>query len=470
MEIQYFFMRTCSGVAVILILLAGISSTLAAGTVSEESVGSHITGSPTNLVDLSSGTFGDPRWDTPAIAAEKEKSAAPVKKSRAVARTASPRAHHLASGALALSANFGSWKMTTVDATTRNNSVKENGVYTSLVLDDDDMPHISYLSPGWGGVRYATRTDDTWNLTTVAESRGTHATSIDLDPKTGYPAFTFSDSDENIGDLNYAYWDGAKWNTEHINTPVTSGDTRRIGMWNSFRFGPDGTPHVAYGSATKNVHLMYASRENGTWANKEEVDLDDAGYEPSLEFNTSGYPVIAYRTMAYAPSVAGWVGSLKFAERGADGRWKITTVDDAQNWGDTGHFPSLALDSQGDPHISYYNQNPHDASNNGLRYAYRDPEGQWTLVSVDRGGQNGQWTSIVLDDSDRPYIAYEDHNPGQLKIATPADASTWAFTPVDKDGAVGACASIALNSWGDPVISYHDYMHETLKYAEWEWL
>jgi hypothetical protein len=355
------------------------------------------------------------------------------------------------------------WKTSFVDNTTGR--VTGNGQYTSLTFGDD-TPHISYFAPSNGGVKYATRNNGKWEIPDAIGSRGTWATSIDLDKSTGYPSFTFSDSDANIGDLKYAYYNGEKWNWEYIERPVSGADCRRIGYWSSFRFAPNGTAHVAYGNAHKNVWLVYATRENGDWK-KEVIDTYDAGYEPSLAFNATGYPFIAYRSMAYAPSLAYWVGSLKFAERGPDGQWKITTVDDAQNWGDTGRDLSLALDSRGNPHISYVNRNPHDGTNNGLRYTSRDSSGKWTGESVDKsaGTDDNDRTSLVLDASDKAYIAYA--SKGELRIAMRnEDSARWNLEVIDR-GNVGKYASLALDRSGYPAVSYGDYDHQALKYAEW---
>ncbi len=51
--------------------------------------------------------------------------------------------------------------------------------------------------------------------------------------------------------------------------------------------------------------------------------------------------------------------------------------------GDVGYFTSLALDTQGDPRVSYY-----DATNGDLKYA-SESGGGWTLETVDAAGDVG---------------------------------------------------------------------------------
>jgi len=60
--------------------------------------------------------------------------------------------------------------------------------------------------------------------------------------------------------------------------------------------------------------------------------------------------------------------------------------------GSVGYYTSLALDPQGNPHISYY-----DATNLDLKYASKSG-GVWTIETVpDPSANVGQYTSLVFD-------------------------------------------------------------------------
>lgn len=364
------------------------------------------------------------------------------------------------------------WKIVTVDKTTNDNRIKDGGLYTSLAIGNDGRPHISYFSPGWGGVRYATRNGDTWDLATVVGADGTTRTAIALSPITGEPTiiyFTltgFLGSDIDYGHytkLNYASLRNVTWEYHQL----AISNIREYAV----RFDPSGLAHVAAGKIAIGTNeppkILYYNgfseeSEPDFWYVRR-FDLKDISVtearEPSLALTSTGHPMFAFRT-----SRMGQHSDLRLIENKGDGSSPITVVDDANNWGDNGYFPSLALDSAGNPHISYRNQNPHDTSNNGLRYAYRS-SGTWTLENVDPGDM--QWTSLVIDKNDRAYISYEDHANGSLKVASrdrPGDP--WVIQEVDT-GMVGSCTSVAINPvTGLPAISYHDSAHNALKYAE----
>ena len=83
--------------------------------------------------------------------------------------------------------------------------------------------------------------------------------------------------------------------------------------------------------------------------------------------------------------------------------------------GTVGADTSLALDSSGNPRISYY-------GNNTLKYARCDTgcdvPGNWNRETVDSAADSvGAYTSLELDSSDNPHISYYDLTNGNLKYA-----------------------------------------------------
>jgi hypothetical protein len=139
--------------------------------------------------------------------------------------------------------------------------------------------------------------------------------------------------------------------------------------------------------------------------------------------------------------------------------WSIETVDSA---GDVGLDISIALDSNGYPHISYC-----DLTNKNLKYARWNGH-TWKIETVDSADYVVKYTSsIALDSDDHPHISYLDCTHGNLMYAG-WTGNDWVVEIVDSANRVGSYTSIALDSNDYPHISYHDYGNGNLMYARWD--
>jgi hypothetical protein len=138
--------------------------------------------------------------------------------------------------------------------------------------------------------------------------------------------------------------------------------------------------------------------------------------------------------------------------------WQIETAE-ADNW--VGKYTSLALDSDGNPHISFW-----DEINGNLMYAYFDGE-SWQAEMVDDSARVGQYTSLALDSEGNPRISYYDQTNHTLKYAS-FDGESWETETIDSVNWVGEYTSLVLDSEGNPHISYYDEINHDLKYAFFE--
>jgi hypothetical protein len=211
----------------------------------------------------------------------------------------------------------------------------------------------------------------------------------------------------------------------------------------SLRLDASGRPHLAYGGD----HLYYAWQDDVGW-HLETVDAaDGVGDYASLALDSTGAPHISYYDRLN--------GDLKYAFWNGS-RWTIETVDST---GDVGQYTSLALDDHNSPRISYY-----DATNRALRYA-RWRGADWSLSTVDGSGNTGLSTSLALDGSGAPHISYRNTAYGELRYAR-WDGSQWVIETVDSGDVY--MTSLALDHSDHPHILYTGYDGASvIKYAHW---
>ncbi|MFQ6061104.1 MAG: fibronectin type III domain-containing protein, partial [Thermoplasmata archaeon] len=123
-------------------------------------------------------------------------------------------------------------------------------------------------------------------------------------------------------------------------------------------------------------------------------------------------------------------------------------------------YTSIALDSNDYPHISYY----YDATDD-LKYARWDGNA-WNVEYLDTTGDVGGFSSLALDNNGYPHIAYYDETNDDLKY-TRWDGVAWNTEVVDWVSSVGAYSSLELDTSGFPHISYYNATGGDLMYAKW---
>jgi hypothetical protein len=211
----------------------------------------------------------------------------------------------------------------------------------------------------------------------------------------------------------------------------------------SLALDDNGNPHIAYGED----RLYYAYFDGSSWNYETPDPSSNVGYYASIALDSSGKVHISYYDATNK--------DLRYASN-TSGSWMTDTLD---NIGDVGAYASIAIDSSDKVHISYY-----DRTNGDLRYV-TNASGSWVTETLDSDDDVGSYTSIAIDSSDKVHISYSiSPNYRDLRYATNTSGS-WVIETADSAGSTGYYTSIALDSSDKVHISYFDLSNDRLMYA-----
>jgi hypothetical protein len=272
------------------------------------------------------------------------------------------------------------------------------GWFTSLTLDQDGDPHISYHDAYRGDLKYARHKDGTWKVFR-----------LDQDGKVGFFTSLAVDSESWV---YISYWDVDNKDLKFLlgNESLDSDpwmyvaleEEGEIGEHTSMALDSYGMPHLTCYDRTYGA-LFYAFFDGEGWTATLVESEGNVGLDSSLALDAEDRPHIAYYDLANE--------DLRYAYFDGD-EWRVSVVDSE---GAVGRSPSIALDSEGRPHISYYKM-----GSNELRYAALIG-GEWKIGVVDLVGSVGgqERTSLALDASGRPHVVY--YSTEGLKYAVAAE-------------------------------------------------
>ena len=302
------------------------------------------------------------------------------------------------------------------------------GLDVSLTLDSQGRPHIAFTAMGIDQyLRYTMFDGTSWN-TQVVDDRW---------QAKGYPSLVLDSSGRprisywlSLGcDLQYAEWDGASW---QIQTVDTAGNT---GQQSTLVLDGQDRPHICY--IASYLDIKYSAWDGSNWQHK---ILGENPCDLSMVRDAAGTIHIAYRDLSYGLTYGTWNGAA----------WSTHAVDNNGQY--AGSSCSLALDSQGRPHISYI-------ADNDVRYASWDGM-SWIVETVDADENQAGATSLAIDGLDRPHFCY--YGQRDLKYAY-YDGDSWAIDILDTCGSVGP-TSLTLDAWGLPHIAYEVNDSRTVYY------
>lgn len=330
----------------------------------------------------------------------------------------------------------GQWKIEALD------TAGQVGWHTSITLDAGGNSHISYVDHQNGDLKYAKKTSVPPFLVieTVDQPYNVWWTSIAVD-KAGRPHIAYVSVPSFGADsiLKYAVRDGATWNKEEISS------SKDMGLDVSLALDSNDAPHITFASAPGT--LSHAFKESGVWFMETAVQVVLLDVQHSIATDSQDNLHLSYVDRS--------VG-VKYAVR-RGGVWTNETVATPAELGTSN---DIAADSLSSPHVCYFNR-----SNDDLTYAAKSGS-VWIHETVDSDVMVGADCSITTDQSDVPHISYRDVTNRNLKYATIVNG-TWNLEVVDKgiEDDVGRYSSIALDMAGRPHIGYFDDTNDDLKYV-----
>jgi len=274
--------------------------------------------------------------------------------------------------------------------------------------DDEDLNHAFRSSNQWTIERVSDSGHDGWDVIMFIDNDNTiHVSSVDPSGFGGtgveYAVRTNSWTIESIGSVSLMYANG---------TSIVIND--------------NGVPSVAYFDDTQ-LDLRYATKASGSWVHST-IDQDgDVGRFPDMVIDKFGKYHIAY----YQDFGDG-TGSVKYALM-ENGQWQINTIDNLNNvalgFSGARHIVSLKYVEPDDKFFISY------GDKKVVKYAFKEGNNWFSEIVVDETGSNiilGQQTSMDVDSDGNPHITYFEVNTlgGTIKYVV-KDPTITAFTDLN---------------------------------------
>ena len=218
--------------------------------------------------------------------------------------------------------------------------------------------------------------------------------------------------------------------------------------------------HVILDPPVQDGDIMHCYNSGGLWESEEFDDVAQAvNGDIDMVIDAIDRIHVAYgRYRCYKDSSQNIheEADIRYAKK-TGSTWNVTVVDDEA--GLTGGYTSLAVDSAGKVHISYYNGDTHR-----LMYA-TNKAGYWQKEVVDSATAAGTYNSIALDSSETVHIAYVDINNELLKCAKGSVGSWTIETAAMGLGQNGGYPSITFDPNDNAYISFYRDDGRCLRYA-----
>jgi hypothetical protein len=356
-------------------------------------------------------------------------------------------------------------------------TLSDVGQYTSLVLDAAGNPVVSFHDSTNDNLVILHCNDPDCDgggdSTTAPETLGAvgYYTSLALDGN-GYPVVSYYDATNTNLHVLHCNDPNCAPGGDSLTGPDNTDGT--VGTDTSLELDGLGNPVVSYYDTTnRDLKVLHCNDPNCAGLNESVQSPDtagDVGRHTSLEMDINDNPVVTYYDADN--------GDLKVLHCNepncAGGDDSIALADTS---GDVGSFSSLELETRlidmppffffiSIPIISYF-----DVTNGDLKLVTCNDPNCFGLDEVlqapDTDGFVGLDTSLARDASGNPVVSYYDNTNGDLKVLHCNDANCAgddeSIQAPDTGEMTGEYTSLVLDSTGNPVISYYDRFNGDLK-------
>ena len=319
------------------------------------------------------------------------------------------------------------------------------GQFTSLVLDSAGNPVIAYEDGGdWLKVLRCTNADCSGAQTPQFPDRvddGAMYTSLVLD-SAGNPVVSYYDG--LADDLKVLRCTNADCSgTQTPQRPDTGNGINDVGRYTSLVLDSAGNPVISYYDVTNGaLKVLRCTNVDCSGTQTPQTPdtgngINDVGRYTSLVLDNAGNPVISYYDVTNDT-----LKVLRCTNADCSGTQTPQTPDPNTDF--AGFYTSLVLDSAGNPVISYY-----DAGRGALkvlRCTNADCSGLQNPQSPDFIGDVGEFTSLALDSAGNPVISYYNRTNGALKVLHCWDPAGCGGQDQDGDGVahdIDNCPAVA---------------------------
>jgi trimeric autotransporter adhesin len=315
-----------------------------------------------------------------------------------------------------------------------------SAVYTSLALDNSELPYIVFTDGATGSKATVRHYDGSaWSTVGIQGfSEGATAyTSIALN-NSGIPYVTFRDAAHG-NKASVMYYAGDTWQYAG-----TAGFSEGAVYFTSIAIDATGTPYVVYVDVVNDNKISVMKYTGTEWISVGTAGISSGtSSDPSIAINSAGIPYIAY----YDASLDYKAVVMKYVS----GSW--TAVGTPGFTTGIADYISLKIDGAGTPYIAFRDFG-HGTKATVMKYTGSD----WVNVG-EPGFSAGQpfYNSLALDASGTPYLAYADVSNGGKASVMKYESGTWLH--LGEDGISAGTAShtcLAIGASNTPYLAYGD--------------